>query len=246
MNSINADRPMREPDPRVSAAGGKRRLASVLLSLLALLLGTWACTPRATRTEPTPTISDAQPLLILPFVDLTEIYGETTMIKCPICANYFAAGKVAPGAEALMTKALVETLKRTTQFQVLIQARSRYDLPQTFNERHLGRAERTMLLETGRSFGTELVMTGYIYRFEERVGTRYAVDSPASVALSVHMVSTADGRNLWYGTFDETQSALSEDLFKLKTFLKRKGTWVTAEEMAKAGLETLLEKLPLK
>jgi hypothetical protein len=60
------------------------------------------------------------------------------------------------------------------------------------------------------------------------------------------MVSATDGRNLWYGTFDETQSALSEDLFKLKTFLKRKGTWVTAEEMAKAGLETLLEKLPLK
>jgi hypothetical protein len=220
-------------------------LPAVVCLLVSLFL-VWSCGPPVSRSEPEMTISGTQPLLVLPFVDLTEIYGATTMIKCPICSNYFAAGTVAEEADRVLTEQLVETLERKTQFRVQVQARPWSDFTRTGGERHWGGAEREMLVETGRSAGTQLVMTGYIYRFEQRVGSRYAVDSPASVALSVHIVSAGDGRTLWTGTIDETQSALSEDLFKLKTFLKRKGTWVTAEEMAASGLEMLVEELPLK
>jgi hypothetical protein len=229
-----------------AAAAAKRRLVPALVCLLALLVESWGCSPRATHFDPASTVSDAQPLLILPFVDLTKIYGETSMIKCPLCANYFAAGKVAPGAETFMTETLVEILERTTQFQILTRPRVRHDPHQPVGVRLWEQAERTRLVEAGHAAGTELVMTGYIYRFRQRVGSRYAAVTPASVALSVHMVSAADGRDLWYGTVDDTQSALSEDLFKFKTFLKRKGTWVTAEQMAESELEALLEKLPLK
>jgi hypothetical protein len=49
---------------------------------------------------------------------------------------------------------------------------------------------------------------------------------------------------MWSGIFDETQRALSEDLFQLGTFLRRKARWITAEKMASSGLEDLLKKLP--
>jgi hypothetical protein len=53
----------------------------------------------------------------------------------------------------------------------------------------------------------------------------------------------ADGRILWSGHFDETQKALSEDLYQLDKFIKRKASWITAREMAQTGLENILQTL---
>jgi hypothetical protein len=97
-----------------------------------------------------------------------------------------------------------------------------------------------MLSEAGRSAEAQIIITGYIYRFQQRVGRSYAAASPASVAFSLHMLDASTGADKWYGTVDETQAALSEDLFQFKAFIKRKGTWVTVEEMAASGLEMLL------
>ncbi len=83
-------------------------------------------------------------------------------------------------------------------------------------------------------------MVGHIYRFRERIGTRYSVDSPASVAFDIPLISVKNGRILWVDHLDETQRSLSENLFQLGTFLRRKGTWITAEEMAISGLEDML------
>jgi hypothetical protein len=53
-----------------------------------------------------------------------------------------------------------------------------------------------------------------------------------------------DGRTIWDGSFDETQQPLFENLFNLSAFFKRKGKWITAEELAFSGLEKVLETLP--
>jgi len=53
-----------------------------------------------------------------------------------------------------------------------------------------------------------------------------------------------DGRVLWSGHFNETQRSLSEDLYQLETFIKRKASWITAREMAQAGLEDILDTFP--
>ena len=62
--------------------------------------------------------------------------------------------------------------------------------------------------------------------------------------FDLDLIRVADGAVIWGGSFDETQRSLFEDLFKLDQFLKRKGGWVTAEELGVLGLESLVEKLP--
>jgi len=39
---------------------------------------------------------------------------------------------------------------------------------------------------------------------------------------------------------DETQRPLSENLFEIGSFIKRKGEWVAAEDLASSGLESML------
>jgi hypothetical protein len=70
------------------------------------------------------------------------------------------------------------------------------------------------------------------------------VQSPASVAFDIHLISVADGSSIWYGYYDETQQSLSENLFRLRLFFKRKWKWITAEEMAISALDELLETFP--
>jgi ribulose 1,5-bisphosphate carboxylase large subunit-like protein len=53
-----------------------------------------------------------------------------------------------------------------------------------------------------------------------------------------------DGVEVWRGRMDETQRPLSENLFKIGSFFRRKAKWVTAEELASVGMDEALRKLP--
>jgi hypothetical protein len=53
-----------------------------------------------------------------------------------------------------------------------------------------------------------------------------------------------DGIEVWKGRFDETQRPLSENLFKIGSFFRRKASWLTAEELASVGLDEMLKRLP--
>ncbi|MBW1812882.1 MAG: hypothetical protein JRJ39_04170 [Deltaproteobacteria bacterium] len=112
-------------------------------------------------------------------------------------------------------------------------------------------SELELLMEAGRAANADAVIVGYLYRFQQRVGSRISADTPASVAFGIHLIDVKTRRQLWEGHFDETQRPLSENLFNIGKFIKRKASWVTAEEMAAeemavSGLEELLETLPKK
>jgi len=93
----------------------------------------------------------------------------------------------------------------------------------------------------GKSFSSDAILFGYIYSWAERKGTKYSVETPASVFFDLHLVSTDNGFNLWKDSFKKTQVSLSENLLDLSTFLKSKGRWLTAKELAHFGLENMIK-----
>jgi hypothetical protein len=101
-----------------------------------------------------------------------------------------------------------------------------------------------ILQRMGRAFSSDAVLSGYVYRWRERIGTDYAVNTPASVAFDLCLISSLDGAVLWKDRFDKTQKSLSENLFDFSTFLKSKGRWMRAQELAAVGLADLVENLP--
>ena len=102
-----------------------------------------------------------------------------------------------------------------------------------------------LLVEMGKKLQADAVMSGMIYRFRQRIGTSFSVDTPASVALGVHLIRVADSRLIWTGIFDEMQHTLSENLLKWRTFVRRGGGWLTAQQLATFGLHETLATLPV-
>ncbi len=81
-----------------------------------------------------------------------------------------------------------------------------------------------------------------IYRFKERVGRGIGVSEPASVAFALFLYDGQTGRLLWHDVFDETQKPLSENILNFSLYKSIK--WLTAEELAKNGLEKILSRSP--
>jgi hypothetical protein len=106
--------------------------------------------------------------------------------------------------------------------------------------------ERSLMIEAGQAFEADAVLVGHLYRYIDRVGRNLSVESPASVAFDLHLLRVSDGSLLWTGYFDETQKTLMEDMFDISAFFEREGKWVTAEQMASAGLANIMEtfKIP--
>jgi hypothetical protein len=105
-----------------------------------------------------------------------------------------------------------------------------------------GMSEVETFKRIGREFSAETVMVGYIYRWQERKGTDYSADRPASVAFDLYLLRSVDGEVLWKGRFDKTQAPLSENILDARTFFKGKGKWMTVESLADLGLSDMLGK----
>lgn len=94
---------------------------------------------------------------------------------------------------------------------------------------------RDLAVSAGRELGVDAVITGIISVYTERRGSEIGVESPASVAFSVEVLDTREGKILWETYFSETQKPLFQNLFEINKFLKRGGKWITSDELAKEG-----------
>lgn len=87
--------------------------------------------------------------------------------------------------------------------------------------------------------GFSCALLGRVERYEERIGSDWSVNRPASVAFTLRLLETGSGRVLWKGAFDEAQQPLSENLLTLKRFVSRRARWVPALELAESGFREL-------
>ena len=92
--------------------------------------------------------------------------------------------------------------------------------------------------------GADAVLTGIVTRFEEREGGPVGIRKPASVGFEVKLISTVDGAILWSGRYAETQKSLLEDLSMFFAFMQRGWKWLSAEELARYGVDEVLRNLP--
>jgi len=103
---------------------------------------------------------------------------------------------------------------------------------------------RSIAVRFGKKLGVDQVVAGTLWRYQERQGNSIAAESPASVAFSLFLINVENGEILWNGIFNETQTALSENILNASIFAKKGLKWLTAKEFATAGVEKLLQKMP--
>jgi len=185
-----------------------------------------------------------QRVLVMPFKEAPALHGTDRSVRCPVSGAVFERGPIEVGADTYVTQQLLAFLKGKTPY-TLIPSGPAEGIRSEIISQDPGVSERELLVEMGKKVQADAVVSGMIYRFRQRIGTSFSVDTPASVAFGLHLIRIADSRLIWTGIFDETQHSLSENLLQWRTFVRRGGGWLTAEQLATFGLHDTLATLPL-
>lgn len=184
-------------------------------------------------------------IVVLGFLPAMHQAEEPGMIQSPISGAAFMAEPVEQSIADSLTEALSRKMMDFNKFDLISADQAKGILFNTISSNQ-GTRDLEIFQKTGQAFSADTVMVGYIYRWQEREGTNYSAKRPSSVAFELYLIRSSDKAILWKGRFDKTQKALSENIFNLGMFLKSKGKWITADELAKLGLEELLPNSNLK
>jgi hypothetical protein len=183
-------------------------------------------------------------IVVVGFRPMMSHGDESGVIRNPISGAVFMANPVAQDVVDSMTANLFTKLLESKRFNLVgpKQAKGVFSSLVSSNQ---GMRDVEIFQKIGRAFSADAVVIGYVYRWQEREGTDYSVDRPASAAFDLYLIGPDDKTMLWKGRFDKTQRSLSENLLDMKTFLKGRGRWMTVERLADLGLMDLLDKSPL-
>ena len=102
---------------------------------------------------------------------------------------------------------------------------------------------RKRAVQLGQAVQADIVVVGTIWRFREKGAVEGVPDSPASVGFALYLVEVETGARLERGFFDGTQKALTEDVIGGAKQLGMGLRWLSAEELARYGIKTVLRKL---
>ena len=181
-------------------------------------------------------------LAILPFlIERGEEPGRG--VVCSICKGVHRTGEIVPGSQHTLTRELYGRMEALQTFQVLPLEKMEAALS-SWDKKKLEEKPLSSSIRLGKELMVDYAMIGILFRFEERIGSSLGVERPASVVFDLHLFRLRDGVKVWDGNMDETQRPLSENLFQVGSFVRRKAKWLTAEELAEVGMEEMLKKLP--
>jgi len=96
-------------------------------------------------------------------------------------------------------------------------------------------------LAVGRCLPADFILVPQVLRWKELEGG----GNPASVVLDLYLIDVKNERMVSRYHYDETQKALTDNLLDIGKFVKRKGEWVTADTLAKEGIEAGLREMGL-
>ncbi len=187
-----------------------------------------------------------QRVAILPFATVPPDGKGSSTACSPLTGAVYTCGvdtQMNNEAEAVLEDQLLTILSQQAAFDVVPPSQAG---PVFQRQRRAVMGEKLVksVVATGRKLGVEGVLVGHIYRFRQRVGGAAAAESPASVAFDLAMVRVSDGQVIWKNSFDETQKSLSSDILNLGQYMKTGLRWLTAQELARVGMDQLMERFP--
>jgi len=181
-------------------------------------------------------------LAILPLL-VERVEDRTRGAVCPICRGLYGRGNVLAGSQIYLTRLLQEKMEAMGTFN-LIPPEGVEEALSNRDQRQFDLSPMRSSIQLGKDLDVDFIFLGFLYRFEQRVGSSIGVDKPASVGFDVHLIRLKDGKIVWTGKFDETQRPLSENLLKMGSFVRRKAHWLTAEELSSVGMDEMLTRFP--
>jgi len=182
-------------------------------------------------------------LAVMPFQRVSPEVVATYATHSSLPATVLKTDNDPASPERFLQDLFMETMARHPQFDLVSPDRvgGLYDAVNT------GSLKVTMpqaLKAAGGELDADAIVVGYLYRWRERRGYDYSVEKPASVFFEIQVYRIQDGKVVWKGVFDKTQPSLMENVLGASYFVKDRGRWLTAKELAGEGMADILGKFP--
>lgn len=141
-------------------------------------------------------------------------------------------------APEMLARMVHSTMAALPRWQIISESEVR-EIEQLVPER----GEQARLAQIGQMVFADAVITGKVQRYRERVGDEWGAKSPASVSFVLELVDVKRGDIIWSARFDETQKALSENIFALGDIGGRGVRWLSAEQLTYEGVKKAVAQL---
>jgi hypothetical protein len=172
-------------------------------------------------------------------------YGQGEEIaRCRSCGNIIGSGPVEGNPVELLTRLLWDLLSEKGKGFDFINPDQVEGFYNILLARKIEKDPLQLMKTLGVQMKAEYVLWGDVFRYQERVGTGYGVQSPASVAFDLHLMRVKDGKLVWKAHWDRTQKPLFENILEFNRFVKGNMRWLTAKELSLQGLKEMLKDFP--
>lgn len=91
-------------------------------------------------------------------------------------------------------------------------------------------------LAYGKAHKADLLLVPQVLDWHEREGSRAGVTASAHVRIAFYLLNISHGTVMNRSIFEEKQAALTENFLTIGSFLKRRGQWVQATDLAIEGM----------
>ncbi len=139
---------------------------------------------------------------------------------------------------AFIDTALAEELGENDKFELL----NEMQLSAMLSDSWAGRMQQFQTIS--QATGCNGVMETTLVRYQQRVGSTMSATVPASVAFSMELVEGESGTGVWSASFNETQQALTDNIFSFKKAESRHFQWISVEQLVRDGVKSRLSHFP--
>ncbi len=96
-----------------------RENCNTIIAIVLPVLILSGCASKDIASEPGYRLMGTEKILVLPFKDITMIYGKGETVRCPVCGKVFITGVVSEDAIEKLTNSLVSNLKGQKNYNIV-------------------------------------------------------------------------------------------------------------------------------
>ncbi|MGH7899938.1 MAG: hypothetical protein ACREQQ_18420 [Candidatus Binatia bacterium] len=161
-----------------------------------------------------------------------------TLAVMPVAASPTITGDAASRAPGAVTQMLLDAASRQAGWKLV-------------SSDAVATALRTLASDTPEAkagalaarVGADATLTATVATYEERFGSDYGASEPASVSIQLLAVPAGRKQATWKANYTFRQEPLAYNLFNLWGFIRGGPKWLTADELAKIGVDEAVKRL---
>ena len=222
----------------VSMYGNVHVLTCMLM--LAAMIALTGCGLFGSSSNGTAPLPKLNRIAILPMDRASAKVSERP--TCNLSDSVIDTSNVPPEPAEALSSLIFDKYRNDPRFLVVPEGKCMGFL-NNFLANNINQSQLSLIRSFGKQLGVDAVLYGKLYRYRERIGNNYSVQRPASVGFDLNLIRTRDGAVLWRFNFDKTQQALTENLFDFGFYRSSGMRWLTADELARYGMEKALADL---